>query len=24
MTLGDIYELALDEIDKRVEEEMKR
>ena len=24
MTLGDIYELALDEIDKKVEEEMKR
>tara|TARA_R100001443_G_scaffold78465_1_gene85813 strand:- start:789 stop:995 length:207 start_codon:yes stop_codon:yes gene_type:complete len=24
MTLGEIYELALDEIDKKVEEEMKR
>ena len=24
MTLGEIYELALDEIDKQVEEEMKR
>jgi hypothetical protein len=24
MTLGEIYELALDEIDKLVEEEMKR
>jgi len=24
MTLGEIYELALDEIDKRVEEEMKK